>query len=138
MPTALTSPKRAVQFTVGIPDLAILHTDFNTVVTGILSENEEIDCTVTNGFSAFFVFIPSYDDGRLFHAATPDTPPAHPAKSLRSPRCTMGLPHCRGGRYGPSRGTSCLQNRRHRYGAYSADSRCPYRSGDRIFRSRHW
>ena len=25
------------------PDLAILHTDFNTVVTGILSENEEID-----------------------------------------------------------------------------------------------
>lgn len=63
------------------PDLAILHTDFNTVVTGILSENEEIDCTVTNGFSVFFVFIPSYDDGRLFHASTPDIPPAHPATS---------------------------------------------------------
>ena len=61
------------------PDLAILHTDFNTVVTGILSENEEIDCTVTYGFSGFFVFIPPYDDGRLFHAATPDTPPAHSA-----------------------------------------------------------
>ena len=44
------------------PDLAILHTDFNTVVTGILSENEEIDCTVTNGFSVF---------GRL--AWNPDT-----------------------------------------------------------------
>ena len=72
------------------PDLAILHTDFNTVVTGILSENEEIDCTVTNGFSVFFVFIPSYDDGRLFHAATPDIPPAHPATSPRNRRYTTG------------------------------------------------
>lgn len=40
------------------PDLAILHTDFNTVVTGILSENEEIDCTVTNGFSVFSCSFP--------------------------------------------------------------------------------
>ena len=37
----------------GQPDLAILHTDFNTVFTGILGENEEIDCTVTDGFSVF-------------------------------------------------------------------------------------
>ena len=83
------------------PDLAILHTDFNTVVTGILSENEEIDCTVTNGFSVFFVFIPSYDDGRLFHAATPDIPPAHPATSPRNRRYTTGRQHRQGGRCGP-------------------------------------
>ena len=120
------------------PDLAILHTDFNTVVTGILSENEEIDCTVTNGFSVFFVFIPSYDDGRLFHAATPDTPPAHPAKSIRSLRCTTGRQHRGGGLCSPSGGAACRQSRRRRYGAYSAGSRCPCRSGDRIFRSRHW
>ena len=83
------------------PDLAILHTDFNTVITGILSENEEIDCTVTNGFSVFFVFIPSYDDGRLFHAATPDTPPTHPARLPRNRLCTTGRQHRRGGRCGP-------------------------------------
>ncbi len=39
------------------PDLAILHTDFNTVFAGILGENEKIDCTVTDGFSAFFCVI---------------------------------------------------------------------------------
>ena len=57
MPTALTSPKRAVQFTVGIPDLAILHTDFDTVFTGVLGKNEEIDCTVADGLSSFFCVI---------------------------------------------------------------------------------
>ena len=120
------------------PDLAILHTDFNTVVTGILSENEEIDCTVTNGFSVFFVFIPSYDDGRLFHAATPDIPPAHPATSPRNRRCTTGRLHRRDGRYSPSGGAVFRQNRRRRCSAYSAGLRCPCRLGDRIFRSRHW
>ena len=120
------------------PDLAILHTDFNTVVTGILSENEEIDCTVTNGFSVFFVFIPSYDDGRLFHAATPGTPPTHPARSPRNRRCTTGRLHRGGGWCSPSGGAACRQSRRRRCGEYSAGSRCPCRSAGRTCRSPDW
>ena len=68
----------------------------------------------------------------------PNSPPTHPAKLPRNRRCTTGRQHRGTAWCSPSGGAACQRNRHRRCGAYSAGSHCPYRSGDRIFRSRHW